>query len=151
MGLVDVHVDIRYGTVLALFAKMRRMDLRRVFRGLRRPMHLDQRDHRDKQRGPGSTWKALAPSTLARYAREGKRRNRRILAKLPNSRTTILTADSLKMRSRVRWSMAHQAGAVVGHGSRLPQRQYMWISKQLIRQARHAFREALWARWAGIS
>jgi len=70
------------------------------------------------------------------------------LAKLPNALQSIVTPMSLKLRSRVRWSMAHQDGPTrVGRGAILPGRQFLWISRDLIVIARRMFRETLWRRW----
>lgn len=147
---IDITAKVRVGGIISALQRIGRVDLKQVYRKLRKPMHKDQREHRDAQRGPRGPWAPLASTTLARYAREGKRRNRRILAKLPNPRYTIVTSAMLRMRSRVKWSMAHQDGPTrVGRGSMLPQRQFLWISKQLRREAAREFRRALWARWLG--
>lgn len=152
MSLVAISAHVSINPVLGALVRLGRVDFTKVFRKLRKPMHLDQRQHRDAQRGPRGPWAPLASSTKARYAREGKRRNRRILARLPNARITKVTHDKLTMLSRVRkWSMAHQAGGRVGHGSVLPQRQFLWISRQLEREAARMFTRALIRRWLGLS
>lgn len=151
MAQSDIYANMRIGGVLAAFEHLRKLDIKAVFLKLRKPMHYDQRDHRDRQRGPRGPWQQLAASTKARYAREGKRRNRRILARLPNARQTFVTSRSIRLRSPVRWSMAHQDGPTrVGHGSRLPQRQFFWISKRLKQEARRYFMLALWTRWGQV-
>jgi hypothetical protein len=148
--LIGVRASVNVNPILAAFGRLRTFEVRRALKRLRKPMHADQRDHRDKMRGPRGPWAPLASTTLERYAREGRRRNRRILGKLPNPRTTTITSSSLIMRSRVKWSMAHQNGPTrVGRGAILPQRQFMWISKQLRREARREFSRAMWARWLG--
>lgn len=147
---LQINATVRIGPILAAFARLRPKDFRAVFKKLRKPMNKDQTEHRDQQRGPRGPWAPLAASTKARYAREGKRRNRRILARLPNPRQSILSAEALIIRSRVRWSMAHQVGPTrVGRGSILPQRQFLWISKSLLKVARREFSRALWSRWRG--
>jgi hypothetical protein len=151
MAQSDIYANLRIGGIIAAFEHLRKLDIKAVLLKLRKPMHYDQRDHRDRQRGPNGPWQQLAASTKARYAREGKRRNRRILAKLPNARYTIVNSRSIRMRSRVSWSMAHQDGPTrVGRGSRIPQRQFLWISKRLKEEARRHFEAALWARWGQI-
>lgn len=147
---VQITATVRVSGVLAALARLRKTDVRAALKKLRKPMHRDQRDHRDKQRGPNGPWRALAPSTLERYAREGRRRNRRILGKLPNPRITTVTAERLTMKSRVKWSLAHQDGPTrVGRGSILPQRQFLWISRALRAEAKREFKRAMWARWLG--
>jgi hypothetical protein len=147
---IDIRGSVNVNGVLAALARMRNTDVRGALRKLRKPMHRDQRDHRDKQRGPRGPWAPLASTTLQRYARAGIRRNRRILGKLPNPRKTVVSASALVMSSLVKWSLAHQDGPTrVGHGSVLPQRQFLWISRELIREARREFLRAMWARFLG--
>lgn len=143
-------VKVKIGGPMAAIERLRKTDFTSVFRKLRKPMHKDMRHHRDLQRGPRGPWAPLAATTKARYAREGKRRNRRVLGKLPNARRTIVTSYALRMRSPVKWSLAHQAGPTrVGRGAILPQRQYMWISRGLRKEAAREFRIALRQRWMG--
>lgn len=146
--LVDVQATVRVGGILSAFQRLRRIDLTNVYKRLRKPMHKDQREHRDAQAGPRGRWAPLAASTKARYAREGKRRNRRILARLPNARRTKVSSSELRMYSPVkRYSLAHQKGAIVGRGSVLPQRQFFYISKKLRKEAKRQFKIALLQRW----
>jgi hypothetical protein len=142
--LIDVVGTVKIGAVMACIGRLQRFDFKKVFKRLRKPMHKDQADHRDKQRGPRGAWPPLASTTLARYARLGYRKNRRILNRLPNARKTSFSDKELRMKSRVRWSMAHQDGPTrVGRGSILPQRQFLWISPQLHAEARSEFRRAM--------
>lgn len=148
---IDIHATVHISGILASFARLRRTDVRGALKKLRKPMHRDQRDHRDRQRGPRGPWAALAATTLERYAREGRRRNRRILGKLPNPKTTTVTAQALIVRSRVKWSLSHQDGPTrVGRGSILPQRQFLWISREMLKEAKREFRRAMWRRWLGM-
>lgn len=148
--LIRVHGTVRIDGLLAAFVSLGKTDFTKAFKRLRRPMHKDIGRHRDAQRGPRGPWAALAPSTKLRYAREGKRRNRRILARLPNARQTIVSSKALIMRSRVKWSMAHQAGARVGRGALVPQRQFFWLSRAFIVESKHEFRRALRERWSRL-
>jgi hypothetical protein len=151
MALVDISVNVDIATVIRQFNRMASFSTAPLMRALRRPTFADQKRHRDQMRGPQGPWKRLAPSTLEKYARMGIRRNRRILAKLPLAKRTTVTAHELVIRSPVRWSMAHFRGAIVGRGSRLPQRQYWWISPRLIRDIRLTAEAALMAHWNGRS
>lgn len=151
MALIDVHGDVKIGNVLLAFIRLRRGDFRQALLRLRKPARRDQREHKIRQQGPRGPWAPLAASTLERYARLGKRRNRRILARLPNSLAATVTPDRLTLKSRVRWSMAHQDGPTrVGRGSILPQRQFLWISNDLRKDVRREFTRALFRRWLGI-
>ena len=151
MAQSEIYGEVNIGGILAAFVRLGNKDYTKAFQRIRKPAHYDQRDHRDRQRGPQGPWPALAPTTLARYAREGKRRNRRILARLPNARRTTVTSRALTLRSPVRWSMAHQDGPTrVGRGSILPQRQFFWISKVLMATAKNEFQLQLLRKWLGI-
>lgn len=130
--------------------RLRKRDLVAVYRRLRTPMWLDQRRHWKAEEGPRGPWAPLAPSTLARYAREGRRRNIRILRRLPDAGKMVVTSKSLTLKSPVRWSLAHFDGPTrVGRGALVPMRQYWWISKTLVSDARAEFRRALIRRWRG--
>jgi len=152
MALVDINATVRLGGVFMAFDHLTKTDFRSTFLRLRRPMHWDQMSHRDKQESPRGRWQQLAPSTRAKYAKQGKRRNRRILARLPNARQTSVTSQALTMKSRVRrWSNAHQDGPTrVGRGARLPQRQFFWISARFRKEAKHQFELTLISRWNAI-
>lgn len=131
--------------VLAALLKLKSFDVTNTLKGLRAPMHQDQRDHRDHEQGPRGKWQPLASTTKASYARRGMRRNRRILGRLPTARTAQVTRNTLYMRSRVKWSLAHQDGPTrVGRGSRIPNRQFLWMSRAFLKEAQSAFRHALW-------
>jgi hypothetical protein len=147
-ALIGVHATVRFGGIYLAFARLGKTDFRKVFKALRRPMRADQIAHRNAQRGPRGPWAPLAASTKERYAREGKRRNRRILARLPNARQTIVTADKLTMKNRVKWSGAHFRGPTrVGRGAVVPQRQFWWLSKPFMKEAKKEFKRALIERW----
>lgn len=151
MSVQQVDAIVNINGVLAAFVRLGRADFTAALRRCRKPAHYDQRDHRDRQRGPQGPWPALAASTLAKYAKAGKRRNRRILARLPNARRAAITSLKLTLKSPVPWSMAHQDGPTrVGRGSMLPQRQFFWWSTAFMKVAQNEFRWALWKKWLGI-
>lgn len=152
MALIDITADVKIHNVLLAFIRLGRKDFRATLLRCRKPARADQRTHKIQQQGPRGPWPRLAASTLARYARQGKRRNRRILARLPNSLLATTTPDRMRLESRVRrWSMAHQDGPTrVGHGAILPQRQFLWISDDLRKAVRREFVRALFRRWLGV-
>lgn len=144
-----IKVTVRIGGVLDMFSRLKRIDTKAVLRTLRKPATVDLRQHDTAARGPDGAWPRLAVSTVARRAKmtktkSGRRRKpNKLLGRLPKALQSIVSERSLIMRSRVKWSMAHQKGAIVGRGSRLPRRQFMWISVWLRGQARDAFVKAL--------
>lgn len=148
--MIAIKGTVKIGGVLAALTRMGSINVRAVFGQLRKPMSSDQDDHKIKQRGPKGPWKPLASTTLARYARLGIRRNRKILNRLPDPRRTKIDGRKIEIRSPVRWSMVHQDGPKrVGRGAIVPQRQFYWISPQFLRFARREFRRAMIARFFG--
>ena len=149
MVVVAIKGTVRISGVMQALAVMGKRDFRSIFASLRRPLGRDITDHRDAQRGPRGPWPALAAATRARYARQGKRRNRRMLGRLPSARRSVVRSDSLSSISRVKWSWVHQAGGRAGRGSRIPQRQFMWMSNSFLRYAGDRFSVALVRRFLG--
>jgi phage gpG-like protein len=90
-------------------------------------MKEDQRDHAKTQSGPEGKWPARSAATRQHH----RRLPRRILGKLPTAVAYRATATGAIGESRVKWGAAHQDGARVGRGSRLPARPFLWISDDL--------------------
>ena len=103
-------------------------DLTPAMRAARRPLMDDQRDHAKRQAGPEGSWPARSST-----ARRGKaRRRRRLLGRLPTA--VILSNDRLSVRvtSRVKWSGSHKEGDRVGHGAKIPPRDFLWPSGRVL-------------------
>jgi phage gpG-like protein len=112
---------------------------RAVTKGLRdikAPLRADQREHAKKNEGPDGGW---AP-------RKAKSR-RRLLGRLPGAVKVTMTSTSVSAVSSVRWSGAHQDGAVVGRGVRLPARPFLWASEGLQTRAAELLRDAVAGEW----
>lgn len=145
MAIRFVSATVNVNGLLAALVGLKKLDVAKALKELRRPMHADQKDHRDHEQGPRARWQPLASTTKASYARRGLRRNRRLLARLPNARTAQIKQDTLYMRSRVKWSLAHQDGPTrVGRGSIIPNRQFLWISRGFMKETQRVFKRALW-------
>ncbi len=151
-GPPDLQATVRYGSVKLLFTNLRNVDLRKTFLDLRGPARFDQRHHWRKEESPEGHWPGLAASTRERRTRRrgrdksGRKRNwaRKLMGRFPNALQSIASSRSLIIRSRVkRFSMVHQKGGRVGHGARLPARQYLWISDWLRNRAATLFAQAL--------
>jgi phage gpG-like protein len=139
---------VSIGGVLRRLEDMRRLDRRKVFSSARRPARADQRDHAKRQESPRGRWAALASSTIERRAQTTKRkRTRRLLGRLPSALVMVHDADRLIIRARARWGHVHMTGGRAGKGARIPARQYMWISRQLLRQVRRLFVDAYRRAW----
>lgn len=145
--MIDVKLTVRLGGVRDMLARIAHVNIKETLREARVPTRLDQKDHDRKETGPDGSWPQLASSTRARYARRpgGKRGFQyKLLGRLPKALNSRVTGNSLIFFSRVtKWSMAHQKGAIVGHGARLPRRQFLWISPTLKRIVRIMFERAL--------
>lgn len=151
-GPPDLKATVRYGSVKLMFANLRNVDMKKTFSDLRGPARFDQRHHWRKEESPDGHWKGLAASTRARRqfrrgrGKNGKRQNwsRKLMGRFPNALQSIVTAQKLVIRSRVRkFSMVHQKGGRIGRGARLPSRQFLWISNWLVEHASKAFERAL--------
>ncbi len=127
-------------------------DLTPAWRRARGPLRKDQREHASSTAGPDGAWAPLSRQTLERRLANAatrkrqagktvKRRRshsrrtlkqRRLLGRLPGLIDVKLTPTSMIASSKVRWAGAHQRGETVGRGVRLPTREFLWASPQLI-------------------
>ena len=117
---------------------------RALFAELKPDLRADQIDHKKKQQGPEGRWAALDPDTRARRPRA-----RRLLGRLSSAVAYKAGRDALTATSRVKWSRAHQDGARVGNGARLPARPFLWFSSRFLDLARDSaehFLERVWGR-----
>lgn len=115
---------------------MHQRGLRPIMQVLKAPLKVDQLDHAQHQRGPEGAWPARAASTMREYAKPSNRRLlKKPLGKLSTQVSYKTTSHSAIAESRVAWSLAQQDGAVVGRGSKLPPRPFLWISDQMLELA----------------
>jgi len=147
---VEMHAVLRVGSIFRSFDRLRKMDKRKVFREARKPTRVDQRKHDKEAQGPSGRWPPLASTTLERRSR-GKRgrKSRKILGRLP--RALLFRHDDKHLvvtsRARKKIVLTHQKGATVGHGARVPERRFLWISSWLVREVKTLFERALVAAW----
>lgn len=120
-----------------------------AFRALKGPLKLDQRDHAKKRMGPQGPWAPQAASTRARRLSSPKHRARRLLGRLPTAVKYAATATSVSGTSRIAWSAAHADGDRVGHGVRLPAREFLWISNAMLVTAENALNTELVRAYGG--
>lgn len=136
----------------------RRKGLVKAFRSLRKPLREDLVAHANRESGPDGRWERRAASTQARLTRTGpakrtrtvRERRRRgrsgplretrvtttygnLLGTLPSSVgvSTKKRGPTLIARSAGPMAAAHNEGAVVGHGARIPAREFVFISDPL--------------------
>jgi len=172
-AIPDIKATIYVGDVMKMFRRLGKLNIRKIFTELRGPARFDQRAHDRKEEAPSGHWPPLAASTIARnrYNRtgvgkrgrgKGKRKvvqkawtrpyARKLLGRMPSALRVNVSMRALVIRSRGRagLGMSHQGGAVVGHGARVPRRQFLWISPWLGEQARKAFEKAMFKAAAGV-
>jgi hypothetical protein len=127
--VVEAKVSLRF--VERALNSLRRPDLRPAWKEARAPLRADIKDHRQKQAGPSGAWAGRAESTRERRQYAG-RRPRKLLGKLPTALSTISDRRRVAMRSRVAWSEVQRSGGTVGHGAKIPARDFLWASQQVL-------------------
>jgi hypothetical protein len=124
-----ISTTVKLSALERAWATLRRPDLRPAWKDARQPMRADIASHRAQQRGPDGSWAPRASSTSARGASSRKNRPKKILGNLPTAIQVKSERRRMALTSRVRWSKVQQKGGVVGHGSRIPGRDWLWASK----------------------
>lgn len=140
--MITASVDIR--GVIAAINRVRKVKMRPIFRAARKPIRSDLRDHAAKMEGPEGRWKARAQATRDRRGNRG-----RLLRRLPTAWSFNETETYLRGVNLVKWSGAHIRGERVGHGTRLPRRNFSWISRVARATVRRLFVDALRKAWKG--
>jgi phage gpG-like protein len=140
---VDAYVNLRDVENGLRRMQLAGKDLRPLFRRVQGDLRADQKQHAKEEKGPDGKWPSLDPDTLAKRTRQGqgrphrgkwKRRRRsfgRMLGKLPRAFAITYSESWIAATSRVKWSGAH-SGGIVGHGSHLPDRTFLWASSGLL-------------------
>lgn len=126
-----IEARVNLGLVERALNTLRRPDLRPAWKEARQPLRADIRDHRAKQAGPSGAWPGRAASTKER-GRYAGRRPRRLLGKLPTALTTLSDRRRVAMRSRVAWSEVQRTGGTVGRGAKIPPRDFLWASAEVL-------------------
>ena len=139
VGKVDLR-DLERGLAGLIRASR---DLLPMFREARKPLRADQIEHARQQMGPDGKWPARSPFTEERQRRRAtgrkakqrkKARRRRMLGKLPGAIKVTADRNRVAATSLVPWSAVHQrkSGGIVGRGSRIPGRPFLWPSHKLV-------------------
>lgn len=106
---------------------LRNPDLRPAWRVARKPIRADLREHANKESGPGGSWAPPSAATKRRQA-QGRKRPRKMLGRLPGALRTAAQRSKFLVTWRTAWAEAQRLGGVVGHGARLPGRDWAYIS-----------------------
>lgn len=102
-----------------------------AMRVIRMEMRTDQRDHASGKEGPDGKWPPRSAATI-KAARKGSGRPRRFMGRLTTAVDYLAQHKQVIGRSKIPWSGAHQEGATVGKGVKLPARPFLWISDRLL-------------------
>lgn len=99
-----------------------------TFRG---PARADQMDHGREARGPSGPWqpRATAPASKKKRA---KMRRRRLLGRLSSAVNTSVRGGKLVVESQIKWAGVHQRGGTAGRGARIPAREFLWWSEDVL-------------------
>lgn len=173
MSLIDVRVNLADVDQAIRESKALAGELGRVFRALKPWAKRDQLDHAARTQGPDGPWPARARATLERRqqrsrvvvtrrqttrARKGAgagaaivTRQRAIwpLGTLPRSIRYRAERDALRASAGVDWAQAHIDGAIVGRGSKLPARDYLWFSDPFLDMVAATIEDFVIAPWRG--
>lgn len=106
---------------------MRNPDLRPAWRVARKPIRKDLREHANRESGPGGSWAPASAATKHRQA-QGRKRPRKMLGRLPGALKTAAQRTRFLITWRAPWASAQREGGIVGHGARLPARDWAYIS-----------------------
>lgn len=172
MSLIDVRIDLADVDRAIRESKALAGELGRVFRALKPWAKRDQLDHAARTQGPDGPWPVRARATLERRqqrsrvvvtrqttrARKGAgagaaivTRQRAIwpLGTLPRSIRYRAERDALRASSGIAWAQAHIDGLTVGHGAKLPARDYLWFSDPFLDMVAATIEDFVIAPWRG--
>lgn len=127
-GLASASVNL--GFFDRLRTTLANPDLRPAWTAARKPLRADLRAHAKDRQGPGGAWPARAASTRVRSA--SGRRTRKVLGRLPGMVRTKLERSRMIFRWGTEWSDIHNSGGRAGHGARIPQREFAWLSDKAL-------------------
>ncbi len=162
----EIEIDLRALDKAMKRAEKAGVDLRPVFAKLRTPLRKDQKDHMRTQSGPSGKWPGLSTATREKRLKKGGRRgaltkkgkrrksskrklNFMLTSKLLKGAKIKVRPNQISIASKVPWSGAHQEGGRVGRGVTLPEREFMWVSDPLFRQAQRKFAKHLASAFEG--
>lgn len=124
--------------------------LSKAFQQIKPEMRADQREHAKAKEGPDSKWPPRAASTMAKLRANGKRA-RRPLGKLLTAVRYTARKGGVIGQSTIKWSGVHMEGGVVGRGSVIKPRPFLWISDKLRERAAAILRGHMLEGWPAIA
>lgn len=122
----------------------RAREMSALFRRIAPLLKADQAEHARREEGPGGGWQPRASPKNERKVnvfREVKKRKGGLTARyftvdgllgaLPEILQVRAVGFSAYAKSPIRWAGAHQHGATVGRGAKIPARPFVWVSPEL--------------------
>ena len=142
LGL-DPGIDIDLRDVFDGFKdiEIQSRDLRQAWKKLEPLMKADQLEHFRLKTGPERGWEARKESTIGRHGK------RRLLGKLRTGFTIDFDREQIRAVTLAPWSQAHQDGATVGHGTKLPKRVHRYMSQAFLLVADQHISELVFGVW----
>lgn len=131
-----IGASLNLGFLDRIRSTLARPDLRPAWKEVKKPLRADLKDHKKRRESPEGSWAPIASSTKARRLAGRNKRSRRLLGRLPSAiklsydRRRLIAGSIVK-----RWPQVHQWGGRAGHGARIPQRQFLWVSDKLTEAA----------------
>lgn len=166
MANVEATVDLAELDQALADVEQRGRRMGPAFRELRKPLRTDLRMIARQQTGPSQPWAPRSPLTESRRVPRNRRARtskamrtialktfrrrttpKKILGRLPAAFAVLAGALYVRARWRVDWADAHRSGRRVGHGVKLPKRDFAWLSNQIIDKARAVFAKHIVAGW----
>jgi phage gpG-like protein len=164
--MLTAQVDLRDVLTGLEAMKAKGMDLRPVWKAMRKVIGADLRQHARDQAGPNGAWAGRAASTIerVRQSRGAARRRRkrwkgrglkatsharpvRLLGKLPTAFDFTSSPSEIVGVSKVPWADVHQTGGTAGRGSRIPARPFAYLSDRVVQAGAEAVRAYVQGAW----
>lgn len=128
--------------VMKALDRMGRIPKSAIYRRLKPQLRQELRDHGKRQQSPEGRWRALAATTLARRARAKRRRNKKLLGRLPNLWQIEANAESLKATNLVKWSRIQDEGGRGAKHANIPARKFAYVGSRFLWIVSKAFLRA---------
>lgn len=121
----------------------------RVLGAFKTTARKDQASHgKARESSSGAKWAPRsAATTQGRGKRRARIRRRRLLGRLSTALNITTTPSSLVVTSKIPWSGIHQDGGTAGRGSRIPAREFLWWSEELLERVAFAIVSNTMERW----
>lgn len=156
--MIDPVVKLNFDEVKKANGRLSRAakDLRPVFRPGAKIWRADLREALKAQEGPEGKHPPLSAATLEmrraqKSSPRGKKWKRKLargmLGKLWAPLVAAYSKERLRVFSKVDWAGAHQTGATVGHGVKLPERTHVYVTAPFLEWVLARINEHIHRAW----